>query len=196
MKCEYSSFEVDAIASSYYSVWRLAEKTCKISYSGSLGEGCRGAYWAADDQARRQIYIVNEGLAGRRDPHIQDADRMKKDILTIAHELGHATNHQASVGTAGDRLFKRSLSLWLSAKMDGTILRDEERSAIYMEEVRAETFGKALIEQIHPSLSFEYDCAVVDNLSAYSSLLWTGKWPDGSSATGLTSEGIVKACEK
>jgi hypothetical protein len=158
----------------YNRIWSLAQETCPVVYAKDIGNGIAGAYYP-----RERVIILkrNDATTGEHEPRITDDHTMTYESCILLHEMAHAQSHISG----GDRYlaYRSANMLWNLVNMDGTLLNEEERALIFREETKVDMDAMRMSRQFSKGIQEEYGRAMIDNLSAYSSLLWTGTWPDG-----------------
>lgn len=165
--------EADEAWAQLCEIWRLAERVCRVQYSADLPRGIAGGY----DMSGNRILIRSGTVPSGQDfPTRDDRDKMTYQACVVAHELSHA--HSLLEGGKEFERYRRSLIRWNLAGMDGTVLSEADRGRIFDEEVRVELRGIKMVRSVAPTLEEAYLGTMASNLSAYSSLLWTGRWPE------------------
>lgn len=165
----------ESVWTAYKAVWSVAQETCPVAYSGSLGTGIAGGY----SPSGRFIVLAREDQAGRFEPQPNSDREMIFEACIILHELSHAHSHLLCGSDDRYEAYRKALTLWNLVNMDGTLLNDSERKLIFQEEALVEERGLRLTTSIAPSFQEQYTASMFENLGAYSTLLWTGRWPNG-----------------
>lgn len=173
---------------SYKRAWKLAEGMCTVFYTDKLPSNT----FAAFAPSLNMIMLNRPDLSGRFAP-VADSDtwRMANEASALLHEFSHAESNRAG-GQKYDEYIK-ALLFWNFVNMDGTMLDEKERLAIFTEEMKVDTRGMTLANDHFPALKQYYSEAMVLNLGNYSSILWTGKWPDGTPQRWQDSQSLSQA---
>jgi hypothetical protein len=165
----------DEIWDQFKAVWRFAEKVCPVQYSPDLPPGVGAGYIMRDNK----ILIGNKLIRPGQDvPKWGDKYTMMIDACMVMHELSHA--YSFIEGGREFEKYRRSLALWNYVNMDGSIILDDDRKRILNEEVRVELRGIKMIRSVAPDFEEAYSVMMMSNLTSYTSLLWTGQWPNGT----------------
>lgn len=178
-----SGIDIDRIWRGYKQIWALAEETCGVFLVESIENNYSGAYFGNQDQKDRQIHIRRnalglEALRGYDHPvWCADLVTLAHELCTIAHELAHAEHH--IIGDLRYHDYRRALSAWVEHDENGGVFTDWDRGRIYEEESLAEIRGREIVQIIIPEIVQHCDQRIYENLNAYHSILWTGKYPSG-----------------
>jgi hypothetical protein len=173
------NLDPDRVWQAYRQLWALCEELCPVQYTDLINDTTNytGAYFGEIDPRKRRILIRRSGSTGASWPVRNDLHVLVTEMTVLAHEWAHARHHVDEPGRFLDYLV--SLDRWVRRDNEGGPFEDYDRGMIYEEESLAESDGRVIIKRILPEIIPLYDSRVVNSLTAYEAILWTGKYPDG-----------------